>query len=202
MNDYPNEPEKQKLVRRGQRWVPEWLSERQIGELNHFFDHGFRWRDFTTRDQIREKIREVKSAFEEALQLADDDPEQFLLEWEKASGFDARVYGCVRDTQLHGEWHSGWPYEGKPHIFRKVQGRGNPDFQRKPVSPEKAVQTVRDLLNENGAAAYPAQGHGPPTKLLEEAGEQLGMHRSTVRSRLEQAEETLDFTACHIRVKQ
>lgn len=192
-------------------WIERYLSEREIREMEFFFTDLRRtsyrnsykdydsWNEIKGKEGIRDRIREVKDMCDGALRLNDEDPRKFLSQWDKLRekttsdghpGIEERVFSCAHDAYLGADVRpSLWAdnFDGTPDIFRKVDGRRNPNWKRK-VSRQEVVEKAESLLDEQGAKAYPTRrGADHQKQFLKDVGEELNVHWSTVKTHLEES---------------
>jgi hypothetical protein len=195
--------------------IEEYLSEREICELEFFFldlrrtgfvnahhDHDY-WNEIEDREELREEyLLPIKKMYDEAVQLAEEDPEAFVRKWKQVAedtvnglaGQQERVYCCVYYKRNPEDEPPPWanrPFWGeqfgeKPYILRKAEGRGNPGFKRE-VSCKKVVETAERLLGENGADAYHVEQGDYSTDLRDDVSDELDIKQAAAQACFEES---------------
>lgn len=193
----------------------DYLSEREIRELEFFFTDlrrtGFRnsyndydcWNEIDSREELQERISEIKKMHDEASHLAEKKPEVFSRQWREAAvedtvngqaGKQERVCSCVYHRMNPNaeppKWANspfwGAEFGGKPNVLRKAEDRGNPSYKQE-VPYREIIKTAERLLDEEGATAYRVRHGKYSTTLCDDVGGEVGVSRSTVRRAFEQS---------------
>lgn len=217
---YEPEITEEGLDRRGLVGIADWLSKRKRAELEHFFGTSI-WSEVENREEVREKVREVKRAYDKARNLLEESPRAYLntydhihpdREPEHPEAVDERwgqknwpfeeirlIFSWVYDVETNGENRTPGLRrgEGRPEIFRLVDGRGNPNMKAK-LTAREAEQTAKELVEEHGPSAFSTRkGARYPVRLTEMVGDRHDVSGQTARRYLERAGYDLP-EECHL----
>jgi hypothetical protein len=215
---YGPEATEEWLNRHGLADIADWLSKHKRVELEQFFGTSI-WHEVENREEVREKVREVKRAYDKARNLLEESPRAYLntydhihpdREPEHPEAVDERwgqknwpfeeillIFSWVHDVETNGENRSSGLRAKRPEIFRLVDGRGNPNMKAK-LTAREAEQTAKELVEEHGPSAFSTRkGARYPVSLTEMVGDRHDVSGQTAQRYLKRADYDLP-EECHL----